>query len=503
MMRFSGLRSEILFSLALLIVAAFLLFGILALRFFEQELVRGEIAHLSSLMTLAEEAVSANGKVSEDFNTIFLDRICQRSQCRGWRIFDKSLELFSASTRESTEPDAEELRQRVRITEELQMKLEFSSWIGFYKKNVETVIFAVPVLNEGRFNGVLQISFSLESVRNELLKSFKSFLIYTFGVAVVLLGMGYYLLQRNVISPAQKLLIATKAISRGNLTERLPLEGPREFFQLAEAYNAMAYSLEQSKRETDNYIKSLREVNVKLRHARNEILMSEKMASVGQLAAGLAHEIGNPLSALIGYLELLKRTQPDLSLHHHDLIERSLIETGRIDVLVRELLDYARPKDGALLEKIDITSEAKYCLNLLNNQGRFKGITVNDCLPEKDIVLLLNRSHFQQIFMNLLLNASDACGEGDEISVNANETSDELIVTVKDTGSGIAAQDLNRIFDPFYTTKPPGQGTGLGLAICYRLVADMGGHIEVDSSLGKGSEFRVILPLKIVQKLHQ
>ncbi|RLC07211.1 MAG: two-component sensor histidine kinase, partial [Deltaproteobacteria bacterium] len=212
--------------------------------------------------------------------------------------------------------------------------------------------------------------------------------------------------------------------------------------------------------------------------------------SVGQLAAGLAHELGNPLAALIGYLEFLKHKIESTT--DKDIIERSLVETNRIDFLVRELLDFSRPAESVQIESVDMTDVLNSCVQLLRNQGVMADLDVINELPKVLSSIRIDPHKLQQVLINLLLNGVQACDHGGKIVLSGGEDSTFVWVGIRDTGSGISAADLDRIFDPFFTTKAPGDGTGLGLAICQRIVGEASGVIEVNSESGEGSLFRLI-----------
>jgi signal transduction histidine kinase len=331
------------------------------------------------------------------------------------------------------------------------------------------------------------MQFSLTDIKKQLFEVQRVLLIYVFLYGAVLVLAGYYLLQRNIIRPAQILFKATENVSQGNLETRLPIAGPREISQLAVAYNQMVDSLRDSRAETEQHIASLEETNRKLQQARDELIRSEKMASVGQLAAGLAHELGNPLAALIGYLEILRCKIKSTT--DRDIIERSLVETNRIDFLVRELLDFSRPTANAQIEPVNLVNALRGSVQLLQNQGTMAGVKVIDLLPESLPPVQGDLNKFQQVFVNLLLNAVQACPKNGEISLSAEESDKTFWIGIKDNGAGIAESDSDRIFEPFYTTKKPGEGTGLGLAMCQRIVEDSGGRISMKSIPKKGSLF--------------
>ncbi|HEY5673445.1 MAG TPA: ATP-binding protein, partial [Malonomonas sp.] len=338
---------------------------------------------------------------------------------------------------------------------------------------------------------ILDIRYSLEDIRYRLLLSQRMILLYVLLYGSVLVGIGYYLLQRNIIKPARNLLQATEDVSRGHLGTRLPVAGPVEIAHLATAYNQMVDALEHSRSETQSHIAALQQTNKDLQQAREELIRSEKLASVGQLAAGLAHELGNPLAALTGYLEVLKLRITSAT--ELDVVTRSITEAGRIDFLVCELLDFSRPGENQT-ELLSPAQELRSVVQLLQHQGSLAGVETVDHLGEGLPRVQINRHKLQQLFVNLLLNATQACAGQGQIRLSAGQTGNVVWLTIADNGCGIATDQLGRIFDPFYTTKEPGEGTGLGLSICHRIVDEAGGKILAESDFGKGSSFRVEFP---------
>jgi signal transduction histidine kinase len=299
-------------------------------------------------------------------------------------------------------------------------------------------------------------------------------------------------LNRNVVGPIRRLRTATAGVASGDLTPLAVPRGPGEISELAEAFNSMIAALQASRAETAAHIRSLQETNRALQQARDEVIRTEKMASVGHLAAGMAHEIGNPLSAAIGYLNLLS-SEP-VAPAQRDLVERTLQEAGRIDRLVRDLLDYAAPVRAAD-EPFDPLAAVRETYLLLANQGAMEGAELLDRAPPTLGLVHMDRSRFMQVCVNLLLNARDAMPGGGEIALDAHRQGEELLVTIADTGHGIPPEQLPRIFEPFFTTKDPGKSRGLGLAVCQRLVSEAGGQIAVQSIPGQGSCFTLRLPL--------
>jgi hypothetical protein len=348
---------------------------------------------------------------------------------------------------------------------------------------------------------------------------------------------GRYLLRRRVLGPIERIIEEIETIARGDFDRRLPDAETRELTRLAAAVNGMAERLITHQAELAANIRSLDETNRLLTEARDAMVRAEKMASVGRLSAGIAHEVGNPLGALLGYLGLLARGADGA---RREMVLAAEREAQRIDRIVHGLLDYARPRDPKSLE-IDVNHVMRDTLELLGTQGRLSGVRL---IVELEPTLPPVRGdpyQLQQVFVNLLVNAIDALGETADPQVRVQTRSREyhhpllhpvrrkddppgvdyshrrrlarvgapplethaspggrvVEVAIADNGPGIPASVIDQIFEPFVTTKVPGEGTGLGLAVTARLVETMGGAVRADSAEGEGATFTVVLPATV------
>jgi two-component system NtrC family sensor kinase len=231
------------------------------------------------------------------------------------------------------------------------------------------------------------------------------------------------------------------------------------------------------------------------------ILQSEKLAAVGQLAAGVMHEINNPLAtigACVAAIEARMGSPADETVREYlEIIDKEVVRCTHI---VDGLLDFSRPKEGSPKDPVSVNSLVDETLFLLKHHQRFNRLNVIRELGEELPPVLANDEQMIQVLMALMLNGVDAVDDGGTMTVRtlrSPEHADEVMIAIEDTGHGIAPTDLPKIFEPFYTTKPPGRGTGLGLSICYGIVEQHLGRIEVDSEPGLGSTFRVYLPIAI------
>jgi two-component system sensor histidine kinase TtrS len=219
---------------------------------------------------------------------------------------------------------------------------------------------------------------------------------------------------------------------------------------------------------------------------------SEKLAAVGRLAAGVAHEINNPLTGVLTFAYLLKDKE---NMDEQDKKDLDLIinETRRASRIVRDLLDFARERP-AMTEPLDINEVLRRTVRLLGNQKAFRQITVREDLQHDLPLVHGDMNQLEQVFLNLSLNACEAMHDGGTLAISTSDQDGKVLVKVADTGCGINKQILDRIFEPFFTTKPVGKGTGLGLSVSYGIIKEHGGAIEVESEEGKGTTFAVMLP---------
>jgi signal transduction histidine kinase len=481
----TGLRTEIVVSTVLLLAAALLFAGFLLVKLTERELLEERRLALQRTARLIVAADPTPAAISS-----LLISLAHDSDLVAWRLLSSDLVPIMTFSMEPL-PAVEEMPSAPPGAGAIGENLLYSSAWNPFREGVPSYLDLTARSGEVNAN-ILQLRFSLASLVAQVHRAQRLILIYVVLYGAVLAGFGIYVLNRNVVAPVRSLRAATAGVAAGDLEPIGIAQGPGEISELADDFNSMIKALQASRAETAAHIKSLEEANQALRQARDEVVHAEKMASVGHLAAGMAHEVGNPLAAVIGYLNLLKGDLADLG--QRDLIERSLLEAGRIDRLVRDLLDYAAPVRTSD-EPFDPVEALRDAVALLANQGALEGVGVIDRTPAGLPPVRMDRGHFLQVCVNLLINARDAMPSGGELALGAALCGSELVLTLADNGAGIPAELLPRIFEPFYTTKDPGKGRGLGLAVCQRLISEAGGRIEVHSAAGDGSTFTIHLPV--------
>jgi signal transduction histidine kinase len=334
------------------------------------------------------------------------------------------------------------------------------------------------------------------------------------GLADVLVftAFGASLLRGRLVVPLQSLERAARCLAGGDLGARANVGGPREVQQLARAFNQMSEALETRTGALEKAVHELRRSNADLRDARAGLDRAERLAAVGRLAAGVAHEVGNPMGAVLAFVELARR-DPGLGEEGRALLGRALGEGERVRHILRQLLDFSRPP-RAERGPVDLVQVAEATAGLVRAQRRYAAIQIEVAAEGTPPPALADRNQVAQILLNLLLNAADAmadtaaprvrvvvqatvrnsrAGEPREAGL-ARSVFDAVECVVADNGPGIAAEHRERIFDPFFTTKPPGQGTGLGLANALRLAEELGGALELEPS-AEGAVFALRLPI--------
>jgi two-component system NtrC family sensor kinase len=329
--------------------------------------------------------------------------------------------------------------------------------------------------------GILEAQYA--DIRTRTLSIF--FLLIIAGILVAI-GLGYFLASK-MLQPVQRLVQASNEVSHGNFSSDI---GPISKSEIGVLQNTFADML-ASLQERDRRIQTESEL---------KLLQSEKQASIGRLAAGVAHEINNPLTGVLAFTHLLLKRE-DIAEDIRSDLKTIAQQTERVRTIVKNLLDFTRQTE-LHFELQDINHIVRTAVLLMQNQALVQGVTLA-FKPGKDIPRInLDVSQMQSVMLNMLLNALDATQRDDSITVTTGiDTSDTgtgkggVEIHVKDTGSGIPPENLAQLFDPFFTTKDVGQGTGLGLAVSYGIVQHHGGTIRVESEVGKGSTFTVWLPI--------
>ena len=320
--------------------------------------------------------------------------------------------------------------------------------------------------------------------------------LYMGVFALALLVFAYSLLTRGIVKPIELLARAADRVASGARSLELTTTGAREIADLGASVRSMASRLIADEKKLRAKVEELTTTTRRLGETREQLAGSERMASVGRLAAGVAHEIGNPIAAIMGLHDLIEdaATPEDT---RADFLKRMRKETERINVVVRDLLDYARPESGPGTALANVAEIAADALALVRPQKEWKGIDVKVEIPES-LQVTLSPQRLTQVLLNLVLNAAAALSDQPgqrTLTVRATRAGEAMArIEVEDDGPGVPEALRDSIFDPFVTTKDVGSGTGLGLAVCRGIVEGAGGRMTIDASYTHGARFVVVLP---------
>jgi signal transduction histidine kinase len=328
--------------------------------------------------------------------------------------------------------------------------------------------------------------------------------LYMITFALALLVFAYFALTRLIVRPIETLARAADRVATGARALEVPRSGAREIAELGASVHAMTAKLMAEEAQLRGKVEELTQTTRRLTETQAQLVRSERMASVGRLAAGVAHEIGNPIAALMGMQELL--VDGDLPVEtQKDFLQRMKKETERIHLVVRDLLDFARPEQPASKgspPEANVGEVFDDVVALVRPQKDFRAIQVSVDLPEP-ITVAMQPSRLTQVILNIVLNAGAALTRSLSpdrtdwrVTLRARKVGDRARIEIEDTGPGVPADLREKIFEPFFTTREVGDGTGLGLAVCRGLVEAARGEIGVDPDYRKGARFYVTLPTR-------
>lgn len=459
-----------------------------------RELLREELARegraISRVVQIASEDYLRDRQVS-DLKQL-ADRITGYERVLGVRLFDQNGALSYQPKTLEPYPFAHGAELRLAMTE--RRTVEMRRMIG----DQPAVGFLVPLSNRrGQLVGAVQV-LQLESYIAEDERTTRRFILeLTLAMAAATLLIVLLVTRMSISRPIARLVRSFREVGAREAPSRVPVTADDEFGRLSREFNGMCERLETTRATLILEQDHRRRVEAELRNA-------ERLAGLGRLAAGLAHEIGTPLNVIIGRAESLQRAESE-----GDPARRNLgiiVSQGeRIARIVRDMLDFARMKPRRHLET-DIGSAIRTTVDLLERRCETQGVTVESTVPDGLPAVFADPDQLQQVLLNLASNALDAMPDGGRMKFGAtledssNPERDEaaqpcVVITLQDTGIGIAPEDIKHVFDPFYTTKDAGRGTGLGLSVAYGIIEEHGGWFEVRSDQGVGTSFKVMLPI--------
>lgn len=440
-------------------------------------------AHAVTLQIALEENFS-NGQPVESRRLI--DRLQENSRVQAVLMFDEKGEPITVS-----QPDTNE--EFIRLPE-ISIVLESGNTVETVREieSGKYLSIIVPLkISESR-RGALEIVKPLALIENDIRNARVNWLTTTLFLLALIFLVVAIVLRSSLTKPFQELLKGANALGKGDLDYRVKVPKTRdELAFLAEEFNRMANNLAEQRRVADNESENRLALERELRH-------TERLASVGRLAAGIAHELGAPLNVIDARAEqLLEKPQISGEKQTKNLtIIRS--QTEKISRIVRQLLTLARPFDFRFAP-VNLAEAVAAALEQIAENARRQQVEIEFSAPTAPLTISADRDYLQQVLMNILMNALQAMPDGGTLGISFGREdrngANFAFVKFSDTGRGIAAESLEKIFDPFYTTKDIGQGTGLGLAVAHRIIEEHGGFIEAENNANGGADFTILLPI--------
>lgn len=427
------------------------------------------------------------------------------------RMFNRAGQVTFSTRPEDAQPATPlqaDLAQRVRIREggDGRRRLEMLTPIYNEPSCSQAACHAHPAGD--KVLGVLDLQLSLETVDREV-SSMKYRVMLVTGVEIALIGLFIIYFTRRFLSrPIERLIGGAKAVSQMQLDKPIGVDdSSEEIYELASSFEVMRERLSSALAEINQFTQNL-EIKVEertrqLQAAQKKLLHSDRLASLGQLSASVAHEINNPISGVLNLSMLLQRmlkadgVPPERLEEFRKYLVQVTNETARVGRIVSDLLAFSR-RSKPQRAPADLNRIVKSTLSLVQHKMKLSNVAVETRLQDDLPAALCDASQIQQVVLNLLLNAAEATQAKPErrVTVETSCAEGNVVLTVADNGEGILPENQAKIFDPFFTTKPEGKGVGLGLAVSYGIIQAHGGDIEVKSQPGVGTTFTVSLPIE-------
>ena len=412
----------------------------------------------------------------------------------------------------STDNNLNDLNNEIQKTAKLSLiknkkKHRFiGSFWGILWNQRRYILISSPVLLNNSVSysycATLNFDYNYQSFK----KKHKFIFFYIIFNTFILTLLSIFLINRIAIKPIKTLSKQALEFNSQNTSDFFVNKNNNEFSELNRSLNNMLKRISKDKTEIQKSFYSLKKKNKQLKKAHQDIIKAEKLASLGRLAAGIAHEIGNPIGIILGYIEILThgKTPED---KRNEILLRCNNEVNRIDKIVKQLLNLAKPSSNEKPIRIQVHEVINNVIDMLDVLSVKPNLKISFLPGAAKDLIKADPDKLKQVFLNLLLNSIDAISSNKNIKngeitiktclirIKKNDLHKNIKITIIDNGSGISELDSNNIFDPFFTTKEPGKGTGLGLSVCFMIIEQIGGTIHADTKSSNGTEMVICLPL--------
>ena len=510
-MFFRGLKTKIAFNIAILFFVAMLLINIITVMTAQRDIIRKEVSKGQFILSTVkadllnslklETAPSATSSRAQVF------RLLTEAGVSNALVLGKNNKrIFFGNTSAPLQDELMEHSRNVMRSKMYAVNFFGTTWGIFWKQRRDLIV-STPLLQNDQALAGASIVLPLEGIYQSLRRSQKMLFIYLFINTVILTFIGIYRLSKVYFQPLARLARRAQDYREDDEMLFSVRKEDNELHNLSGSLNSMLRRISADKEKLRSTVNSIEKANLELKRAQEEIIRAEKLASVGRLSAGIAHEIGNPIGIVMGYLELIKQKDiPDAE--RNEYLHRTEAEIERINTIIRQLLEISRPSNAGL-KVVSVHDLIDDIAEVLDVQPLMSGIALECRLEAQNDKVLADSNQLRQVFLNLMINAADAISsEGKAVngklliqSSLAGETSEQpqdrkthLKIMFIDNGPGIPKENIANIFDPFYTTKEPGKGTGLGLSVSFMIVEGFGGKMTVSSAIAEGTTMTLLLP---------
>lgn len=495
-----GLKFRIGATIILLLGAGMILINIVLTMFWQRDMVRARIDQLSMAMAISTEFINPE--------KVDIEKVMRRTifhtgaKCALFRSANKQIIVPIGNCEYQDQLRA--LAEQAIATGNLQTS-QGEPGARFLSIANRLILVAKPFVGMNADSSALALAVSLQPLSSRLISNQKAVFLYIFINMLILTAVGLVRMVKVVIRPIERLARISETYTDEEGFHFMATTGDDEFRRLSTSINQMLKRIEADKNKLKTTVRSLQAANKQLKNTQKEMVRSEKLAAVGRLAAGLAHEIGNPVGIIQGYLDLIGQ-EDILAKEKKDYLTRADKELQRIGGLIRNLLDFSRP-DRQSPRQVSVHQLLTESVDMIKIRSKKEAVVVEEQYKAEDETVFADPDQLRQVFLNCLLNAFDAVVGISQaprrIAIitelsnleQDNKTSRQIRIRIEDSGPGISEIDLPKVFDPFFTTKEPGKGTGLGLFVSHTIVENLGGRMAIDAKTNTGTAVIIEIPL--------
>lgn len=501
-----GIKTHITITLVILLAIGMFLTNLVVSTLWQQSLIRAEMNKTLSLLTAVADSIT--GKTNNS-NEIFSSASQERlRKDLGASCIMLSINNVFTSIPENCSQETPVLEDRMKqvIETGVASSTTINTGPGLPFIGRKLLITVIPIKQQGT-RGATGAVISLQSVADQIGQGRQIASLYILINVIILTTIGLFRLIKLVVRPIERLVMLSDTYQSEESNPFLSDSGNNEFGQLSIALNRMLHRIDNDRKKLRENVDSLEKANQQLHSTQQQMVQTEKMAAIGGLAAGLAHEIGNPIGIVQGYVEMLGQTGLSAD-EQKQFSHRSLQELERINRMIQQLLNFSRTKTDNS-GSTAIHPLLQELVDMFLAQKKTSGLEFQLDLAARDDQVAAGADGLHQVFLNCLLNSVDAikqrCDQHNHPAgfiriATVNTSSDKekpcIQITIQDNGIGIRDADRGKLFDPFFTTKEPGKGTGLGLSVSYALVESCQGKMRIQGEDGQGATVFILLPLQ-------